>query len=71
MKIECFLSENCGSYHQLRENVDTAISELNAKDEISYRIVHYEDALRLGLRGSPTIRINGSDIDEGGAPGLV
>lgn len=70
MKIECFLSETCGSYHQLRENVEKALKELDISAEVSYPIVHYEEALSLGLRGSPHIRINGRDFDEGGSPGI-
>ena len=71
MKIECFLSENCGSYHQLRENVDRALAELGVSADVSYPVVYYDEALRLGLRGSPHIRINGRDFDEAGSPGVA
>ncbi len=71
MNIDCFLSESCGSYHQLRENIDKALSELNIEADVSYSIVYYEEAIRLGLKGSPTIRMNGKDIDEGGSPGIL
>jgi len=71
MKIECFMSESYGSYHQLRENMDRALSELNVKADVSYSIVYYEEALQLGLKGSPAIRINRKDIDEGGSPGIL
>lgn len=70
MKIECFLSETCGSYHQLRENIEKALTELGISAEVSYPVVYYEEAMNLGLRGSPHIRINGRDFDEGGAPGI-
>ncbi len=71
MKIECFMSEGCGSYHQLRENIDKALSELKVKADVSYHTVSYDEAVKLGLRGSPTIRINGKDFDEGGSPGIL
>ncbi len=71
MKIECFMSENCGSYHQLRENMDRALAELNVTAEVVYTAVSYEEAVSKGIKGSPTIRINGQDIDEGGSPGIT
>lgn len=70
MKIECFLSETCGSYHQLRENMEKALNDLGISAEVSYPVVYYEEAMNLGLRGSPHIRINGRNFDEGGAPGI-
>jgi hypothetical protein len=71
MKIECFLSEGCGSYHQLRENVDRALAELDVSADVTFPIVYsYDEGLGLGLRGSPHIRINGRDFDESGAPGI-
>ena len=72
MKIECFLSEGCGSYHQLRENVDRALAELGVSADVTFPIVYfYDEALKFGLRGSPHIRINGRDFDEGGSPGIL
>jgi len=71
MKIECFMSEGCGSYHQLRENIDKALSEQGVQADVSYHTVSYDEAMKLGLKGSPHIRINGKDLDEGGSPGLL
>ncbi len=71
MNIECFMAEGCGSYHQLRENIDMALSELSVQADVSYHTVYYDEAVKLGLRGSPTIRINGKDFDEGGSPGIL
>jgi len=71
MKIECFMSEGCGSYHQLRENIDKALSEQGVQADVSYHTVSYDEAMQLGIKGSPTIRINGKDFDEGGSPGML
>jgi hypothetical protein len=65
------MSEGCGSYHQLRENIDKALSELSVHADVSYHTVYYDEAIKLGLKGSPTIRINGTDFDEGGSPGIL
>lgn len=70
MKIDCYISEGCGSYHQLRENIDKALKELGIEADVAYPVVYYEEAMKLGLKGSPHIRINGRDFDEGGSPGI-
>ncbi len=71
MNIDCYMSEGCGSYHQLRENIDKALSELSVLADVGYHTVSYDEAIRLGLKGSPTIRINGKYLDEGGSPGIL
>ncbi|MHB8843743.1 MAG: hypothetical protein ACYC7L_03260 [Nitrospirota bacterium] len=72
MKIDCFLSEHCGSYHQLRENIDRAVRELGLRAEVAFHTIYYEDAVRLSIFGSPTIRVNGKDLFEGGGtPGIT
>lgn len=71
MTIDCYMSESCGSYHQLRENIDRALADLGVKAGVHYHTVYYDDALSLGIKGSPFIRINGKDFDEGGAPGIL
>jgi len=62
MKIDVYMSELCGSYHQLRENIVTALAELGAIAEVSYRTVYYDEAVSLGIPGSPSVWINGRDI---------
>ena len=72
MKIDCYLSEHCGSYHQLQENISAALRELGLQAEIGYHTIYYEDAVRLGIIGSPTIRVNGRDLFEvTGTPGIT
>ena len=71
MNIDCYMSESCGSYHQLRENIDRALAELGVKAVVNYHTVYYDEAVGLAIKGSPTIRINGRDFDEGGSPGIL
>jgi protein-disulfide isomerase len=72
MKIDCYLSEHCGSYHQLRENIDRTLQELDLRAEVAYHTIYYEDAVRMGITGSPTIRVNGKDLFAGaGTPGIT
>lgn len=72
MKIDCYLSEHCGSYHQLRENIDRAVRELDLRADVVFHTIYYDDALRLGIIGSPTIQVNGRDLFEAeGTPGIT
>lgn len=62
MKIDCYLSEHCGSYHELRENIDRALQELALSSEVSYHTVSYDDAVRMGITGSPSVWVDGKDL---------
>lgn len=72
LKIDIFTSEQCGSYHQLRENIDTALAELGMTADVSYRTIYYDDAVKMGIMGSPSVWIDGQDAFEGGnSPGIT
>lgn len=72
MNIDIYQSEMCGSYYQLRENVEKALAELNVSAEVTYRTVYYDDAVARNIKGSPSIWINGVDAFESGLdPGIL
>ena len=72
MKIDCYLSEHCGSYYQLRDNIRAALRQLGMEVEVVFHTVSYDEALSLGIPGSPTIRLDGRDLFEGGgSPGIA
>jgi hypothetical protein len=72
LKIDIYMSEICGSYHKLRENLDRALAELDINTEINYQTIYYDDAVSRGIKGSPSIWINGKDAFEGGnSPGIT
>ena len=72
MKIDCHMAEQCGSYYELREVVNQALSELGVSADVVYHTIYYDDAVNLGIKGSPSIWINGKDAFEGGnAPGIT
>ncbi|OGW50116.1 MAG: hypothetical protein A2078_00295 [Nitrospirae bacterium GWC2_57_9] len=72
LKIDIYQSEMCGSYYQLRENIDRALSELNVSAEVNYTTVYYDDAVARNIKGSPSIWINGRDAFESGLdPGIL
>jgi hypothetical protein len=72
MKIDVYMSELCGSYHQLRENLDRALSELQLKTDVAWHTVYYDDAVSKNIKGSPSLWIDGQDAFEGvNSPGIT
>ena len=63
MKIECYMSLGCGSEESLRENIKAALSLEGVDVEVVFRRIKDEEAYALGLNGSPSVFINGKDID--------
>lgn len=62
MKIDCYLSEHCGSYHQLRENITRALAESGLSADVEYHTLQYDEAVDRGIKGSPSIWVNGQDL---------
>jgi hypothetical protein len=62
MKIDCYLSLGCASEGALRENLNMALELEDAKARVNFRRVLDREAAELGLKGSPSILINGKDI---------
>ena len=72
IKIDIFMSEICGSYYELRENVERALQDLGIAAEVNYETIYYEDAVTRSISGSPSLWVNGKDAFEGGnSPGLT
>lgn len=62
VKIDCYISLNCASEVPLRENIKKAIEEEGIEAEVRFYRISEEEAQKLGLRGSPSVLINGRDI---------
>ncbi len=62
IKIEVFMNFSCTSEPQLRENLSKALSLEGLEAEVIYQRISNEEAEKLGLRGSPTVKINGEEI---------
>ncbi len=72
LKIDVFMSESCGSYYKLRENLDRALAELDIHVDVNYETIYYDDAVSRNIKGSPSVWINGKDAFEGGnSPGIT
>jgi hypothetical protein len=62
MKIDCYLSLSCGAENDLRENIFKALGLEEMEAEVNFHRTDEKEAHRLGLRGSPSVRIDGKDI---------
>ena len=61
MKIECYFSMDCSSEISLKKNLPEALAAEGVEAEVAYHRIDDEEATRLGLKGSPTILIDGVD----------
>lgn len=67
-EIEFLYWEDCPSHPEARRLLQEVVSEMGIEAPIEeIEVLTDEDAERLSFPGSPTIRINGVDIDPSGA----
>lgn len=62
IKIECYLSNDCGSEDELRHNIEEALRLEGITSEIRISRIDTAVARALGFQGSPTVLVNGRDI---------
>ncbi len=62
MKIDCYMSLRCGSEDALRENISKALELEGIIAEVNFYRITEDQAKSMGLRGSPSVLINGQDI---------
>ena len=70
MKIECFLSPECASEEALRENISRALAAGKIKLDVMVTRIDETKALALGLSGSPSVFINGKELQPQGMAGF-
>lgn len=63
MEIDCYLSKDCGSEDALMEAVLDALALEGAEARAAVHRIDDEEAEKLGLRGSPSVLVNGRDIE--------
>lgn len=62
--IEFYFFEGCPAYKKTFDNLLAAIQELNANVRLTLkRVDSYEEAETLGFQGSPSIKVNGQDLE--------
>jgi hypothetical protein len=69
VKLEFQYFEGCPNHKKMSDNLEKAIKGLENKIELGKVLVEDEStALKTGFRGSPTLLINGEDIEGVPAP---
>ena len=64
MKIDLLFTRGCSSKKETENLVASIVAELSPESEIGITMVDSpEKARELGFPGSPTIRINGHDLE--------
>jgi len=68
VKIELFYWRECPSYPEAKALLEQTLEERGIRVPIEMREVrNQEEAIELAFPGSPTIRIDGRDVDPAGA----
>jgi hypothetical protein len=70
MKIDCYLSGGCGSEEALRQNIAQALVIEKVKTEVNFHTIDDETATALGLSGSPSVFVDGKEIQPQGTVGF-
>ena len=67
--ITYYYLPECGSLDVLPKLVAQAVAAEGVEAAVQHVVVTPDEAAKLGIRGSPTVRINGVDIDPDSATG--
>jgi hypothetical protein len=68
VNVELLYWNGCPSVEEARVLLDDVLAELRITDTVAEtKVVTHDDAVALRFPGSPTIRIDGVDVDSAGA----
>jgi len=70
VNVTCYLSSACASEEELRANIDRALEAENVSADISIQRIDDQKAADLGLSGSPSILIDGKELQPSAGTGF-
>jgi hypothetical protein len=70
MRIDCYLSPECGSEEVLRVNIARALEQERVHAESFFHRIDDERAAALRLTGSPSVLIDGRELQPLNAEGF-
>lgn len=70
MNIDCYLSDGCGSEDALRKNIIQALVSEKVEADVTFNLIDDEKAIALGLSGSPSVFVDGKEIQPQGTAGF-
>jgi hypothetical protein len=62
MKIDCYLFDGCSAEQDLRKNIAQALVIEEVKAEVNFNIIDDKKAVALGLSGSPSVFVDGKEL---------
>ncbi len=62
MKIDCYVSQGCGSEDTLKENIALALKAEKIHADVSIYRISDEKAAELKLSGSPSVFFDGEEL---------
>jgi len=70
LTIDCYLSQGCQSEEALKMNIAAALEKEDIKAEVNFHRIDNDEALSIGLSGSPSVFINGKELQPLGITGF-
>lgn len=70
MRIDCYLSQGCASEEALRGNINQALAIEKVEADVSLYRIDDNRAMALGVTGSPSVFINGKELQSQGIVGF-
>ena len=70
MKIDCYISQGCGSEEAVQENIARALEAEKIHAEIGVHRISEEETAALRLSGSPSVFIDGEELQPQGVAGF-
>ena len=62
LKIDCYMSRDCGSEDALRQTIARALAAEKTDAKVNFRRIGTARAAALGVTGSPSVFINGKEL---------
>jgi hypothetical protein len=70
LTIDCYLSQGCQSQEALKMNIATALERDGIKADVNFYRINDAEALSRGLSGSPSVFIDGKELQPSGTVGF-
>jgi hypothetical protein len=70
LTIDCYLSQGCQSEEALKISIATALERAGIKADVNFYRINDAEALSRGLSGSPSVFINGKELQPSGTVGF-
>lgn len=70
MKIELYIAKGCASREPLISNLDDALKAEGVRADVQIKPLDALTAVQMKLGGSPSVLINGADIEPTGSIGF-